>query len=89
MVSDAESLEFYLLVVIFNHLLLVLGHSLRGLISNFVQAIQIQLQLVVITIFAKELLSQAGDSYLNGDATSIPYARLKGVSPVGVLAVVR
>ena len=67
MVFNAESLEFYLLVVIFNHPLLVLGHSLRGLIFNFVQAIQIQLQLFVVAIFAKELLSQANDSYLDGD----------------------
>ena len=55
------------MVVIFGHLLLILGHSLRGFIFNFVQAIQIQLQLVVVDIFAEELLSQVGDSYLDRD----------------------
>ena len=73
-----EPFELYFLVVVLRHLLLILGHSLRSLVSNFVQTIQVQLQLVVVAVFVKEFLPE----------TSEPYVRLKGVSPIGVLAVV-
>ena len=51
--------SLYPLVVMLGHLLLVLGHLLRSLVSDFVQTIQVQLQLVVVTTFVKELLPEA------------------------------
>ena len=66
-VSDVEPFELYPLIVVLGHLLLVLGHSLRGLIFDFVQTIQVQLQLVVVAAFDKELLLEAGEPYFDGD----------------------
>ena len=42
-VSYVESFEFYSLIVVFGHLLLVLCHSARSFVSHFVQAIQVKL----------------------------------------------
>ena len=66
-VSYAKALEFYPLVVITCHLLLILGYSLGSFVSHFVQIVQVQFQLVVITVFVKKIPSQAGDPYLGGD----------------------
>ena len=42
-VFDVEPFQFYSLIVVFGHLLLVLDHSLGGLVSYFVQIIQVLL----------------------------------------------
>ena len=42
-VSNVEPFQFYSLIVVFGHLLLVLDHSLGGLVSYFVQTIQVLL----------------------------------------------
>ena len=62
-----EPFELYLLVVVLSHVLLVLGHSLRGLVSNFVQTIQVQLQFVIVVVFVEEFLPKASEPYLDGD----------------------
>ena len=66
-IPDAESFQFHSLVVVFGYLLLVLGHSLGGLVFDFVQTIQVQLQLIVIALFVKELLPEAGEPYFDWD----------------------
>ena len=65
MVSDVKSFELYPLVVVFGHLLLVLGHSLGGLVSNFVQTIQVQLQLIVVALFIKEFPLEASEVHFD------------------------
>ena len=66
-VSYVESFEFYSLIVVFGHLLLVLCHSARSFVSHFVQAIQVKPQLVVITLLTEGLSFDAGYSYLDRD----------------------
>ena len=66
-VSYGESSEFYSLIVVFGHLLLVLCHSARSFVSYFVQTIQVKPQLVVITLFAECLSFDVGYSYLDKD----------------------
>ena len=80
-----EPFELYFLVVVLRHLLLILGHSLRSLIFDFIQTIQVQLQLVVVAVFVKKFCHRAS---LMGMTASMPYVSLKGVSPIRVLAVV-
>ena len=62
-----EPFELYFLVVVLHHLLLILGNSLRSLVSDFVQTIQVQLQLVVVAVFVKEFLPEASEPYFDGD----------------------
>ena len=64
-VSNVESSELHHLVVILGHLLLVCRHLLGCSISRFVQVIQVDSQLIVITIFMESLWSQAGDSFFD------------------------
>ena len=59
--------SFNSLVVVFGYLLLVLGHSLGGLVFDFVQTIQVQLQLIVIALFVKEFLFEDGEPYFDWD----------------------
>ena len=49
------------------YLLLVLGHPLGSLISDFIQEIQVLLQLVVVALLVKELPPKAGESYFDRD----------------------
>ena len=62
-----EPFELYSLVVVLCHLPLILSHSLRSLVSNFVQTIQVQFQLVVVAVFVKEFCLGASMSYFDGD----------------------
>ena len=66
-VSYIELSEFYLLIVVFGHLLLVLCHSAGSFFSYFVQTIQVKPQLVVITLLPECLSFDAGYSYLDRD----------------------
>ena len=52
-VSYVKSFEFYPLIVVFGHLLLVLCHSAGNFVSYFVQEIQIESQFVVIAHLAE------------------------------------
>ena len=61
------NLLLYSLVVVLCHLLLILDHSLRSLVSDFVQTIQIQFQLVVIALFVKEFHPRTSEPYFNED----------------------
>ena len=66
------------MVVVLGHLLLVLGHSLRDLVSDLVQTIQVQLQLVVIAAFVKELLPKAGEPYFDKDDCLYAICQVEG-----------
>ena len=66
-VSYIESSEFYSLIVVFGHLLLVLCHFVGSFVSYFVQAIQFKPQLVVITLLAECLSFDASYPYLDRD----------------------
>ena len=59
--------EFYPLVVVFSHLLLVLCHSARSFIPYFVQTIQVDSQVIVIAFFVEYLSLDAGYSYFDRD----------------------
>ena len=62
-----ELFELYSLIVVLCHLPLILGHSSRSLVFNFVQTVQVQLQLVVVAVFIKEFHLGASKSYFNRD----------------------
>ena len=64
-IPDAESFQFHSLIVVFGYLLLVLGHSLGGLVSDFVQVIKVQPQLIVIALFVKELPPEANEPHFD------------------------
>ena len=66
-VSDVEFFQLHPLIVVFGYLLLVLGHPLGSLISDFVQEIEVLLQLVVVALFVKELSPKASESYFDRD----------------------
>ena len=87
-VPYVKSSELHSFVIVFGHLLLILRHPARSSFSNFVQAIQIDLQLIIVVVFMEELLSNVGDSHFNQDYCLNTIGESKGVSLVGVLAVV-
>ena len=66
-VSDVEFFQLHPSIVVFGYLLLVLGHPLGSLISDFIQEIQVLLQLVVVALLVKELPPKAGESYFDRD----------------------
>ena len=66
-VTYVKSSELYPLVVVFSHLLLVLRHSARCLVSYFVQTIQVDSQVIVIVFFVEYLSPDAGYPYLDWD----------------------
>ena len=55
------------MVVILGHFLLVLSHPLKGLVYDFVQIVQVQLQLIFVALFIKEFPPEVGESYFNRD----------------------
>ena len=66
-ISDVESFQLHSPIVVFGHLLLVLGHSLGRLVSNFVQIVQVLLQLIVVDLLVKEFPSKASEPYFDRD----------------------
>ena len=65
--SPMSSSELYPLIVVFGHLLLILRHSAGSFVSYFVQTIQVDSQVIVITFFVEYLSPDAGYSYLDRD----------------------
>ena len=59
--------KLYPLIVVFGHLLLILHHSAGNFVSYFVQTIQVDSQVIVITFFVEYLSPDAGYSYLDRD----------------------
>ena len=66
-ISYVKLSKLHSLVVILGHLLLVLCHLVGCSISGFIQAIQVDSQLIIIATFVEDFLSYAGDSYFDGD----------------------
>ena len=66
-ISYVQSSEFYPFIVVVGHLLLVLCYSDGSFFSYFVQAIQVDSQVVVVAFFVEHLSPDAGYSYLNRD----------------------
>ena len=66
-VSYGESSEFYSLIVVFGHLLLILHHSAGNFVSYFVQTIQVDSQVIIIAFFVEYLSLDAGYSYFDRD----------------------
>ena len=62
-----KSSKLYPLIVVVGHLLLILRHSDGSFFSYFVQAIQVDLQVIIIVFFVEHLSPDAGYSYLNQD----------------------
>ena len=87
-VAYVKSFEFYPLVVVFGHLLLVLHHFAGSLVSYFVQIVQVDSQVIVIVFFVEYLLHDVGYSYLDQDHCFSAIGESEGGFPVGVLAVV-
>ena len=66
-ISNVESFQLHSPIVVFRYLLLVLGHSLGCLVSNFIQTIQVLLQLIVIALLVKEFPLKASELYFDRD----------------------
>ena len=66
-VSNVEFFQLHPSIVVFGYLLLVLGHPLGSLISDFIQEIQVLLQLVVVALLVKKLPPKASKSYFDRD----------------------
>ena len=66
-ISYVKSFELYPFIVAVGHFLLILRHSDGSIFSYFVQAIQVDSQVVVIAFFVEHLLPDASYSYLNQD----------------------
>ena len=64
-VSYVKFSELQPFVVILGHLLLVSHHLLRCFISYFVQAVQVDSQLIVVIVFIEGLSSHTSDSYFD------------------------
>ena len=64
-VSNIKSSKLHPLIVILGHLLLGHYHLAGCFVSRFVQAIQVDSQLVVIAAFVESFSSQVGDSYFD------------------------
>ena len=62
-----ESSKLYPFIVVVDHLLLILHHSDGSFFSYFVQAIQVDSQVVIIAFFVEHLSPDAGYSYFNRD----------------------
>ena len=62
-----KSPEFHSLVVVLSRLSLILHHSVRSTVSDLVQAIQVDPQLIDVAFFVERLSSDVGDSNLNQD----------------------
>ena len=88
-ISYVQSSKFYPFIVVVDHPLLVLCYSDECFFSYFIQAIQIDPQVVVLLSSwnASRLVLATPTS--TEITASVPYVSLKGVSPVGVLAVVQ
>ena len=63
-ISYVQLSEFYPFIVVVSHPLLVLCYSDGRFFSHFVQAIQIDLQVVVVAFFVERLSLGAGSSHL-------------------------
>ena len=66
-ISYVQSSEFYPFIVVVGHLLLVLCYSDGRFFSYFVQAIQVDSQVVVVAFFVEHLSPSAGYSQLHRD----------------------
>ena len=66
-VPYVKSSEFHSLVVVFNHLLLVLRHLVRSSISDLIQEVQVDFQLIIVALLVEHLSSDVGYSYLDWD----------------------
>ena len=66
-ISYVQSFELNSFVVVLGHLLLVLCHFAGCSVSRFIQAIQLNSQLIVITAFVENFSSHAGDPYFDWD----------------------
>ena len=77
-VAYVKSSELYPLVVVFGHLLLVLRHSTGSFVSDFIQAIQVDSQVIVIAFFVEYLSPDAGYSYLDRDHCFSAIGELEG-----------
>ena len=64
-ISYVQSSEFYPFIVVVGHPLLVLCYSDGRFFSHFVQAIQVDSQVVTIALFVERLSPGAGYSYLH------------------------
>ena len=73
-----ESSELYPFIVVVDHLLLILRHSDGSFFSYFVQAIQVDSQVIVIAFFVEHLSPGAGYSYLNWDHDFCAICELEG-----------
>ena len=61
---------------------------MRSSVSNLIQTIQVDLQLIIVVFFMERLLFDAGDSHFDWDYCLGAISEFKWVSLVGVLAVV-
>ena len=87
-VTYVESSEFYPLVVVFGHLLLVFRHSIGNFVSYFVQIVQVDSQVIVIVLFVECLLPDAGYFYFDWDHCFNAIGESEGDFSRGGLAVV-
>ena len=62
-----QSSELYPFIVVVGHPLLVLCYSDGHFFSHFIQAIQIDPQMVIVALFMERLLPSAGYSHLHRD----------------------
>ena len=73
-----NSSKLYPLIVVVGHLLLILRHSNGSFYSYFVQTIQVDSQVIVITFFIEYLSPDAGYSYLDRDHGFSAIGELEG-----------
>ena len=66
-ISYVQSFELYPFIVVVSHPLLVLCYSYGRFFSHFVQAIQVDLQVVIVAFFVERLSPGAGYSHLHWD----------------------
>ena len=59
--------KFHSPVVELDHLLLILCHSMRSSVSDLVQPIQVDPQLIIVAFFMEHLSFDADDSHLDRD----------------------
>ena len=86
-ITNVEPFQLYPLIVVFSHLQLVLGHSLKDSVSASRQS-KFSFNWSSLLCSSKNFVLRLVSPTSTGMIASVPQVRLKGVSPVGIRVVV-